>query len=636
MEQAFSAQLLTQEQRFNTFIQNSGYDVIGEYTDGPLTIDEYNQLIRYNNELWKLTAATELPFTTTGNDASSWATDSTHFVSVGDAALRQELASPGGAALVGAGVMSRGNDRFSIMQGRASEYQSEGMTYGIGVILNDPIAGIVPNSNTARFNYILIEDEQINAVDDTTSGTKVDGLLVNHKFGGSSAKGGRHAGEFISTHKTPTSASNTDRNYVGVVGLAVSQTGDGGSSSAAPGTFKGAYFGGNMYGRLDALAVGVYNVTGCEFNTAAAAGSSVWYRSGIQIVGGGDVQGSAVDAGIAISNFSAATVRWRNAIRIGNMNGGHALAADSKILVAFTDVTTIASGFEIPKCSGSVLLSGDVNLENNKLTMAAPGSSIEIGSTATAGTSYIDFHSSGNAIDNDGRIFCSGGSSTTGGGTVGFNAAIIQLNANTEIVMGSTIRPGSDNTYDYGTASRRGRTAYFGTGAINTSDSRHKPVQEQIPDKVLDAWSEVDWGTWFKFDDAIALKGEDGARWHFGLIAQRVEEVFAAHGIDGFQLGLLCHDEWDDVYVDVQTNIGEVIKKTRKTEDGIEEYTEPAPAEFKVVLDTPAGERYGIRYEEALSLEAALQRRNYARLLAVQEVMAARIEKLESLLRKAN
>ena len=91
MEQEFAAQLLSQEQRFDLFIQNSGYQVIGDYADGPLTITEYNQLIRYDGELWKITAATDVPFTTTGVDARSWANDSTHFVSVGDAALRQEV-----------------------------------------------------------------------------------------------------------------------------------------------------------------------------------------------------------------------------------------------------------------------------------------------------------------------------------------------------------------------------------------------------------------------------------------------------------------------------------------------------------------------------------------------------------------
>ena len=85
------------ELRFNQFIADSGYKVIGDYADGPLTLTEYNQLIRYQNELWKLTAATSVPFTTTGNDSTSWVYDSLHFVSVGDAALRQQISDPDGA-----------------------------------------------------------------------------------------------------------------------------------------------------------------------------------------------------------------------------------------------------------------------------------------------------------------------------------------------------------------------------------------------------------------------------------------------------------------------------------------------------------------------------------------------------------
>lgn len=91
VEQEFSAQLLSQEQRFNLFIQNSGYEVIGDYTESPLTITEYNQLIRYEGEFWKLTAATDIPFTTSGIDAAAWENDSAHFISVGDAALRQQI-----------------------------------------------------------------------------------------------------------------------------------------------------------------------------------------------------------------------------------------------------------------------------------------------------------------------------------------------------------------------------------------------------------------------------------------------------------------------------------------------------------------------------------------------------------------
>ncbi|EPQ4423284.1 hypothetical protein L7L29_003147 [Klebsiella pneumoniae] len=102
METAHDRQMQSQENRFDTFIASSGYEVIGDYTAGPLTLTEYNQLIRYNNELYKLTAATDIPFTTAGNTDETWtSTDAAHFVSVGDAALRQNLGSSDGASLIG-------------------------------------------------------------------------------------------------------------------------------------------------------------------------------------------------------------------------------------------------------------------------------------------------------------------------------------------------------------------------------------------------------------------------------------------------------------------------------------------------------------------------------------------------------
>ncbi|MHV60757.1 hypothetical protein D9J80_10010 [Escherichia coli] len=93
MEQTFSAQLLTQQQRFNVLVQNMGLKVIGDYESGPLTIKEYNEIIRYEGEFWKLDAKTAIPFTTTGADSTSWVADVAHLVSVGDAVLRQNLSS---------------------------------------------------------------------------------------------------------------------------------------------------------------------------------------------------------------------------------------------------------------------------------------------------------------------------------------------------------------------------------------------------------------------------------------------------------------------------------------------------------------------------------------------------------------
>lgn len=91
-----------QESDFQQFLLNSGYQFLGDYENGPYTITARNQIIRYQNEFWRLNAATNPPYTTTGINGTSWGVDVTHLVSVGDANLRQELSSSEGTSLIGA------------------------------------------------------------------------------------------------------------------------------------------------------------------------------------------------------------------------------------------------------------------------------------------------------------------------------------------------------------------------------------------------------------------------------------------------------------------------------------------------------------------------------------------------------
>jgi len=157
--------------------------------------------------------------------------------------------------------------------------------------------------------------------------------------------------------------------------------------------------------------------------------------------------------------------------------------------------------------------------------------------------------------------------------------------------------PISDNTVYLGTASNRWNTIYLGTGGVNTSDEREKQQIRSIESSVLAAWAKVNFKQ-FKFNDAVEAKG-DKARLHFGVIAQQVKEAFESEGIDGFKYGILCYDEW-------------------------EETTEENDADGNMIVShKPAGNIYGIRYEEALVLECAYQR-------SVTEKLIARIEALES------
>ncbi|MFS8973853.1 tail fiber domain-containing protein [Cupriavidus necator] len=152
---------------------------------------------------------------------------------------------------------------------------------------------------------------------------------------------------------------------------------------------------------------------------------------------------------------------------------------------------------------------------------------------------------------------------------------------------GAFLSPITDNNKALGLAGSRWSTVYAGTGTINTSDAREKQQVQAIPEAVLRAWGRVEFCQ-FKFEDAVALKGSDGARWHFGLIAQRVKEAFEAEELDAFAFGVLCYDEWPEQF------------EERDEEGGV------------VTPYRPAGNRYGIRYDEALCLEMALQRRKAA------------------------
>ena len=96
-----SSQLAAENDSFQQFLLNSGYEPLADYVDGPITFERRNQITAYNGELYRPKASVTLPYTTTGNTATTWATDESNFVAVGDAALRQELAAQSGYALIG-------------------------------------------------------------------------------------------------------------------------------------------------------------------------------------------------------------------------------------------------------------------------------------------------------------------------------------------------------------------------------------------------------------------------------------------------------------------------------------------------------------------------------------------------------
>jgi len=130
-------------------------------------------------------------------------------------------------------------------------------------------------------------------------------------------------------------------------------------------------------------------------------------------------------------------------------------------------------------------------------------------------------------------------------------------------------RPGADNAYNLGTASYRWAVVFAGTGTINTSDEREKQdITELDAAEKRVAIALKGMVKKFRFKDAVLIKS-DKARIHVGVIAQEVMAAFTAQGLDPMKYGIVCYDEW--------------------------EATE----------DRPAGNRYGIRYEELFAFVLA-------------------------------
>ncbi len=164
---------------------------------------------------------------------------------------------------------------------------------------------------------------------------------------------------------------------------------------------------------------------------------------------------------------------------------------------------------------------------------------------------------------------------------------------------GGNFGPGDDGARKCGISSNRWSEIFAVTGAVNTSDEREKTSIVDPDESLMRAWSKVNFKV-FQFKDAVEKKGSD-ARLHCGVIAQQVIEAFASEGLDATRYGLLCYDKWEDEYEDVEV----VDEPEIVAEDGT---VTPAKTHIEHCLVTPAGDRYGIRYEEALALEAAYQR----------------------------
>ena len=108
------------------------------------------------------------------------------------------------------------------------------------------------------------------------------------------------------------------------------------------------------------------------------------------------------------------------------------------------------------------------------------------------------------------------------------------------------IAPNPDNAMSCGSGGARWTVVYAATGTINTSDGTTKQQIRELSNAekaVANRCKSLIRS--FKFNDAVETKA-DGARWHFGVIAQDVKDAFEAEGLVAEDYGVFCSDTLED------------------------------------------------------------------------------------------
>ena len=220
-------------------------------------------------------------------------------------------------------------------------------------------------------------------------------------------------------------------------------------------------------------------------------------------------------------------------------------------------------------------------LQKNRLTLVEGSREVRFMQHNENGRNYFEFRM--NKYVADGGGFNTYGAGDTGEGefliyTGGAGSKTFAINSKK-----MTIDFARDGEGDLGNAKNRFAQVFAVNGSIQTSDERLKTEIRDLPEDVLDAWESVSFIT-FRWKDMVQAKGVN-ARKHIGILAQEIDRAFKAKGLNAFEYGLLCYDEWDksDEVLDVDGSV--------------------------LVEAVEAGNRYGIRAEQCLFLEAECNRR---------------------------
>jgi hypothetical protein len=223
-------------------------------------------------------------------------------------------------------------------------------------------------------------------------------------------------------------------------------------------------------------------------------------------------------------------------------------------------------------------------------------------------------------LGSDGEIIRIRKSSTTVGSIGASNSGtaiyISAPNENRGIkIISDDVRPttgdgtDSDNSMDLGNSTARWDDVYATNGTIQTSDRNEKQdidVMSEAETRVAVACKGLI--RKFRWKDAVAEKGDD-ARIHFGIIAQDLQDAFAAEGLDAGRYAMFISSTWWETQTDVPAveAVAEVLDEegnvVTEAVEAKEAYTRTDT--YDTLEEAPEGAtertRLGVRYPELLA-----------------------------------
>lgn len=204
---------------------------------------------------------------------------------------------------------------------------------------------------------------------------------------------------------------------------------------------------------------------------------------------------------------------------------------------------------------------------NNDKDIAPVGTS-ELGSLFFNGDATTK-HAIGAAIIVSGTVV-----GDTLGSIIAFTVDYAAPSAKTYRMSAKTFTTLSDGLVDIGASGSSFKNIYLTNSPIVSSDERLKQDFRNLKAAEKKAAIEIKESIClYKMKGSVEEKG-DGARWHVGVKAQQIVSIMESHGLEPFDYGFICYDEWDALDAEIDDD-GNEVQAARE-----------------------AGDKYAIRYDE--------------------------------------